>query len=521
MGEGRRSHALMGWAASLALVTTCAVLSACGGGGGGGTTPASNQQQPSSQVDSANQADGLGDRGEAPGTVALGKVATNGIRSGTPLVAVALNDNGSAMAAWGVGNDPSSTAGDTVAWSVGGSNGTWSPAATLSQVGTDAYHWMGLALRTNAAGNFLLGWGRFLDFSRPHPLRAIRYLNGSWESGPYNLANGTKDPLQTAEEWDLALLTDDSIVSGATIYNASTDRYIQSVVRVDSAGATTLPVQADPVGGFDSEQYTFFAPLANGSGLFVYSAPLLPTSNLQVYARLASAISGPFAPFPIGTYTGSFCAPLVGATSASGRTALAIVPAGCTELHLVNVDVQSSIVVGDQQVIPAGASVATASKPVVAVDGSGNALAIWSQSNGTGDALLMWSSAAPGGSWSTPQPLIANLSALGQLGRSMQIHLSMRMNEAGQALAAVRLDKDVSGASNPSIVVARYTPSGGWQTWHTIANKWVLSEPSVAINASGAAVVTYWGHDTLRRLGKPGPYAGDGSVAVKAFALRF
>lgn len=516
------------------LALSCA-LAACGGGGGSSTpnstTPPASTPAPT--VDTANTADGLGDKGQSVGTVDLGSAADSGtLNAATATVAVTLTDDGKAMAAWGVGRATAST--QAVTWSTSTSGSTWSTPASLSQT-VDLDPSYGITLRSNAAGNAVLGWAQRTSISTPYRLRAARYLqNSGWQSSTYTFANGTQSGIYFAEQWDLGILDSNAFVASARMQNPSNGDYTLAVTHTDTAGLVSNAVETSVDTALAYNDYSYFSSLPNGSGLHFYGQTLLPSGGVQILAHLASAVTGGFAPFPIGTYT-ALGAPLVAAAnSPSGRAALAVVendpsvPAGGGNiLHLVTVDTNPSIMVSTRVVSASNTYISA--RPVVAVDRDGNALAVWGETTGTSsDTLatpatvsLKWSQSLAGQPWSTPQSLIPNLASLGTVPRSFNMRIALAMNASGTTVAAFTLNDTSNDATNPSIAVGRFTFAAGWSDWNRVANKVNLSAPRVAINASGQAVLTYWGWDTTRSNGRARQPLTGTSADVRAYALRF
>lgn len=521
---------------SSALVLSC-VLVACGGGGGSNTptssTPANTPTTPSPTVDTANTADGLGDKGQTTGTVDLGSAAETGtLNAATPTVAVTLADDGKAMAAWGVGATNTNT--QAVVWSSSSSGSTWSTPASLAQTaGLDPSY--GITLRSNAAGSAVLGWAERFSISTPYRLRAARYvLNSGWQSNTYAFANGTQSGIYFAEQWDLALLDSNAFTASARIQNPANGDYTLAVTHTDLAGVVSRAVETSVDTELWYNDFSYFSGLPNGSGLHFYGRTLLPSGGVEIQAHLASAVTGGFAPFLIGTYS-ALGAPLVAAAnSPSGRAALAVVendpsvPAGGGNiLHLVTVDTFPSIIVATQVVSASNTYIS--SRPVVAVDRDGNALAVWGETTGTltntlatsATVTLKWSRALAGQGWSTPQPLIPNLSALGTVPHGYNTRIALAMNASGTAVAAFTLNDTNNDSTNPSIAVGRFNFTTGWGDWTRVANKALLSAPRVAINASGQSVLTYWAWDTTRGNGKARMPVTGTTANVRAFALRF
>ena len=120
-----------------------------------------------------------------------------------------------------------------------------------------------------------------------------------------------------------------------------------------------------------------------------------------------------------------------------------------------------------------------ATVPQVAIDSSGNAIAIWLRSNGT-NAIVQAATRPAGGSWSTPE----DLSAAGQNASTPQVAI----DPAGDVIAVWSR----SNGTN-TIVQAASRPAGG--SWSSPTDLSEVSQnaaqPQVAVNQSGD-VVAVW-----------------------------
>jgi hypothetical protein len=133
---------------------------------------------------------------------------------------------------------------------------------------------------------------------------------------------------------------------------------------------------------------------------------------------------------------------------------------------------------------------ASASEPRVALDGSGNAMAVWVQSNS-----IYANQSASGSGWGTATPL--------QTYSTAPSSPDLAMNSAGAA-AAVWVQAD-------SIYASRYLPDTGWSTAATIesANQ-AASSPSVAIDGQGNAVAAWTQSSLSAQSMYASTYAGGG-----------
>lgn len=514
----------IGWAG----VLVCA-LSACGGGGGGDSA---------APQDPANQADGLGAAGHKPGTVELGSAAfTGGTHAATPQVAVAISDQGRALAVWQV--KASLAVNDSAAWAQTNTGGTWSVASALPQA-SHAYSFYGLVLRMNATGNAVLGWVNE-DVTSPYTdtdFRAVRFIQGwGWEPQVHDVGGGTSAATHThTGSWDLSILDDDMLVTA--IRMPGTTGYTSAVLTVNDMGQQSIAFHGSNQNVLNYWPYGAFSPKANGYGLFYrLNDSSGSPGQVDIVGQLASVHTGGFAPFPIATYrsvcyTEAYDSALVSAVTPLAEGVLAVVAgevvggvSSCNshELRVHRVYTQSSIMVTSTRLNGPSSFLPVA--PVVVVDQMGNALAVWKETTGAqpfvygGDTTrLMWSRSLYGGAWSTPQPLISNLDSLGVVPR--EGHIALAMSPAGEAVASVKLNGIVGSTINQSIVVGRFTFAQGWSSWGVAANKARMSDPQLAINASGQAVLAYTAL-AADRVGGRAPNSFSGEPPLKAYALQF
>jgi hypothetical protein len=120
-----------------------------------------------------------------------------------------------------------------------------------------------------------------------------------------------------------------------------------------------------------------------------------------------------------------------------------------------------------------------ASAPRIAVDGDGNALAVWVRSNGT-HAIVQAATRPAGGTWSSPE----NLSLAGQNAGSPDVGVSPGGN-------AVAVWSRFNGTY--SVVQAATRPAGGsWSAARDLSSAtWSARESRVAVDDSGDAVAVW------------------------------
>ena len=133
--------------------------------------------------------------------------------------------------------------------------------------------------------------------------------------------------------------------------------------------------------------------------------------------------------------------------------------------------------------------------PRVAMDGSGNAVAVWHQSDGTRDNI--WANRyTPSGGWGT-----ATLIETDNAGNAC--YPQVAMDGSGNAIA-VWYQYD---GTRYNIWANRYTPSGGWGTATLIETDDAgnAAIPQVAMDSSGNAVAVWYQSDGTRdqHLGEP------------------
>jgi hypothetical protein len=491
------------WGRPAVMACMLATLSACGGGGGSGKDD---------RADPKNAADGLGDYGEVPGTVKLGRVtqssgsAGGGIYNG---VTSALDDAGRALVAWRV--DTGSFTTSQAAWAESSSTGAWSTTQSLPQASNISLY--GMALRMNANGDAVLGWvdagnNTTLSYGR----RAIRYTAGAgWSTTILDLSGGTQySTTGHPIDWDLQLLSD-----GRLITKVAASGGPASVLEIDTGGNPSTALTATT----EANRTAFaFRPDGNGYRYMLEDSSSTPGAVELVFQR-ASVQLGPLGPLPIATYAGLcsypswYSAPsITAATASSERSVVAVLSretstSSCDthNLQLLAVSDPSSIRADTQRANAFGSWLPV--PPTLAMDQAGNTLAVWKEATGTQYGVqtgntyrLMWAQALAGQAWSTPQTLIPNLASLGTIPNDGRIVVSM--NRSGQAVAALVLN-DLTGSSiNASIVLSRFDFTTGWSDWKRVANKLMVSDPSVSINASGAALLAYTAIDGRRIDGK-------------------
>jgi hypothetical protein len=119
--------------------------------------------------------------------------------------------------------------------------------------------------------------------------------------------------------------------------------------------------------------------------------------------------------------------------------------------------------------------------PEVALDGQGNALALWAQRNAQGLWHVYSSRYTAGATWAPAQDIDAN--AVGSAGR-----LSLGMNATGRAVALWELQT----GTEVDLSAAEYLPGTGWSTPQPVeARPERVSHPQVAVDSQGRGLAVW------------------------------
>ncbi len=509
------------------------ILSACGGGGGSGGTSSS---EVSVKTDTANAADGLGDAGHVAGTMELGFAALPKFLRYRPAIAVALSDQGQALAAWHVFAPVAGQ--DSASWAQASLDGKWSAAQPIPQVrNIDSSY--GMTLRMNTAGNAVLGWVNQGEgpISSPEKwaYRATRFIqNQGWEAKVYDA--GGSSHATSVNTWDLAMLDDNSFTASIRLSMAS--RASSAVQKTEPDGKQSVRFQSTEQYAIGSYSDAAFTPKSkDGFGLlYQLSDSLIKPGQIDIRVRMANIYLSDFLAFPVGTYPGlcftdAHDGGLVAAGSPHTGGVLAALVANelpngmitceTNNLQVSRIHTRDRLGVDSIRLSTESNSVPIA--PALAVDQSNNALIIWKEVSGRAfddgvpvPARLMWSQSLKGGAWTTPAAI--DLSAFGTLTRLG--HIALAMNDSGDAVVSLKLNDRNNSYWNEMMVLGRFNFSSGWAPWRTIANKVEMSDPQVAINAYGKAVAVYTGLPTTRVGGKvPNGYSGE--LLPRAYAYLF
>jgi hypothetical protein len=125
-----------------------------------------------------------------------------------------------------------------------------------------------------------------------------------------------------------------------------------------------------------------------------------------------------------------------------------------------------------------------ASSPQIAIDNLGNAIAVWSRSNGSNNTIIQASRYTyTNGSWSTPE----DLSAVGQNASNPKIAI----DNLGNAIAVWTRFNGFNGI----IQTRRYTYNGSWSTPESVVDLSAVggnaSSPQIAIDNLGNAIAVW------------------------------
>jgi len=133
----------------------------------------------------------------------------------------------------------------------------------------------------------------------------------------------------------------------------------------------------------------------------------------------------------------------------------------------------------------------------IAVDGSGNAIAVWLDTEGVGGDLVWSRYSATAGTWSTHQLLAAGVGTQVDT-YARTYNLALAMNAGGDAVAVWGQNGVTDGAINEQAIFSRRMAAGSG-TWETAERRSVnttnvrdyAENPRVAISGAGRIAVTW------------------------------
>jgi hypothetical protein len=228
-------------------------------------------------------------------------------------------------------------------------------------------------------------------------------------------------------------------------------------------------------------------------------AGLVLHSGVDDLAVPVNAISFTFGtPLPTGaTYGVSVLTPPAGQTCTVTNGTGQMANANVTNVQVACVDIPAK---GWGTATRIEDGLRDANPPRVAMDGSGNAIAVWRQdytdpATGFSGFVAMANRFVPGAGWGT-----AGIISDGYLDSGYPpLYARVAMNAAGTAVAVwEQFDPGTFGSSNvTSIWSNRYTPGLGWGAATLVEDRTTSAfAPQVAVDAAGNAVVVWLGGDS-------------------------
>ena len=390
---------------------------------------------------------------------------------------IALNDSDTAVAVW----QETFQAGAQKIWAAVRSNNAWGTATAIDTLASADPR---VAMDPN--GQIIVVWSRNSPTGNPpnNTLWSLRYIDGRWQTAQLISKTPTSD--NTAYPLSPAVATDSNgHIMVVWTDNGLTGSSTRSIWATHYDGSNWSPAQT-----LSDGTHTAYEARVAASGLDNFTVVWTQDTNVQ-------APPGPAAVTMPNLWTRRY---------SSGTWSTAAVPIGLTGLvagdgatHL-NLSMNSgggAIVVWEQthgtQVsiasnryqTSAGWGTATlidnagtpASAPVVALDNTGNAIAVWRQADGT--TLNAWTSgSSAGASWQIP-------TRLGSPGVNVE-NIRIGMDMAGNALTIWQ--QNPMGSFNPALVTRRYlSATGGWGNASTLSL--AGTDMALDVNSAGKALV--------------------------------
>ncbi|SDI04814.1 hypothetical protein SAMN04487926_111121 [Paraburkholderia steynii] len=489
------------------LIAMCCALtvSACGGGGTDSSTGADNVQ------DSASNTAGRGQTNQAPGfTQASGtQQLWEGTNPTVPMTPqVTLDDKGTAVASWIEG-----ISGELIT-SVAEANGHWSSANVLTKGSINSGNTY--ALRTNSSGQRVLVVPKFNTGAGSYPYAVYFYGPSSGWSDPVPLNRQLAAVSPDAS--DIQVTGDGTALMSVLSYNpfeknqpvGPAELYRLRPDGAQKTGLTTvsmsvlgtpLPSQETSVGGaffamppqdsaaIKNQGYLFWQEAGGGSqpysslgllGAIITSPPFYTTDARGIAQNVAA-----------GRVTCSSRGVPQAMTSIA-RTATVIwgdpTSAGTCTLKATKFDEDHG---GQARTDTLGSQDTDLSEAKLLMDGSGNALVLWTETSKNGTVTrYKWSQSLAGGEWSAPADLA---STFGLTDDVITRRPAIAMNQAGDTVLAV-----VTGSANLTnhtgkLSYVRFNFKTGWTQKTEIAGGRFFSgfEAGVDINRGGKAIVLY------------------------------
>ena len=353
--------------------------------------------------------------------------------------------------------------------------GAWEAAQQLSSAGRDAYN---PHVATGPKGDVVAVWRRD-DGSNDIVQAAARPAGGGWQA-PVDLSAVGHDADNPRVAFDAQ-----GTAIAVWVRTNGTDWLVQAAVMAAGTGAWQAPVDVSTVGGEAHDPRIAIDAAGNAVVVWYRSSG----AGSVVQAAVRPALSGIWqAPVDVS----------VSASGATAwNPAVAVDPRGDTVSTWVRFD--GSNYVTQAAVRPAGgvwqapvnlsAAGRDATDATVAFDAGGNAVAAWERSNGTNTIVESAVRPATTGTWELPA---TDLSAAGGNAFTVQVAIDPSGNVLAVWTRSNGTVATVQGASRPATI-------GAWQAPAEVsaAGRNAIS-PQLAFDGQGNAVAAWSGYDGTR-----------------------
>jgi len=323
----------------------------------------------------------------------------------------------------------------------------------------------------DGAGNALAVWKQ--DNSTTYRIMANRYMVGSgW---------GTTDPIGSASDnvWILPQVAMDGAGNALVVWDQDEDDGILSIManryEAGSGWGTAEPIET-------FEDHAFNARIAmDGAGNAFAVWEQWGGITHSIIANCYMVGSGWGTAEPIKNYAGWTLSPQVAFDEAGNAIAVWQQGDATTDSIWANRYTPSG---GWGTAEPIETDAGGAEAPEIAVDGAGNAIAVWRQDDGNGIYSIMTNRYVAGSGWSTAEAIETGAGNAGDAGNPQ-----VAFDGAGNALVVWRQDDDTGS----SIMSNRYVAGGGWGTAQVIDSyAGTASYPQVAFDGVGNAVAIWY-----------------------------
>lgn len=235
-----------------------------------------------------------------------------------------------------------------------------------------------------------------------------------------------------------------------------------------SGGAWSAPAAIDSAAGMSHAP----AIAVNASGDALAAWRQGTGSDDRIWAALGDTTSGWTAPLALGSGGGTSHSPAVAVDdTGNGHVVYSSLEGGAYRILAARWDATAT---AWDPTLRLDADTVDAGAPVVAVDLSGNGLAVWAQRGAVLSARFQ------GGAWNAPVMVTGTSAA------AANPHLAM--NEAGRAVAVW----EQTTLNGVDVAAAVFTPAGGWGAPGLIdAHPLAARTPRVAIDAAGNALAVW------------------------------